>query len=114
MLKRLLHTHSDVDDSMDIISIVLFGYLFLVMIFAVFAYSYPIRSREDPEKFRTSFSLLLAVGFFPAFLLLIAYENPVTDRNGNTSLFISIMTLPIYFCVAPTHYWQTYQSKILT
>ena len=113
MLKRLLHTHSDVDDSMDIISIVLFGYLFLAIIFSVLAYSYPIRSREDPEKFRTSLSMILAVVFFPAYLIILAYENPVRINSGKTSLFISIVTLPIYFFVAPTDYWQTYQTKIL-
>ena len=113
MLKRLLHTHSDVDDSMDIISIIIFGYLFLAIVFAVLAYSYPVRSREDPEKFRTSLSLFLAVCFFPAYLILIIYENPVRNSNGKTSLFISVVTLPIYFCIAPTDYWQTYQSKIL-
>lgn len=111
MLRRSLHSHTIIDSSQETMLFIFFGWLFVALIFTVLAYAYPIRSREDPTVYRTTLTVTLAACFFPAYLIWLAYDNPVRDQAGNPSVFLTVVTFPIYFCVAPPDYWDTYQPK---
>jgi CDP-diglyceride synthetase len=113
MIGRNLHSHTIIDSPQETMLFIFFGWLFVAMVFAVLAYAYPIRSRSDPTAYRITLSVTLAVFFPPAFLVWLAWENPVRNISGEPALFLTVVSLPIYFCVAPTDYWDTYQPKKL-
>lgn len=113
MLGRNLHTHTSIDGAQETILFVFFGWLFVAIVSAVLAYAYPIRSRDNPTVYRTTLSVTLAVLFPPAFIMWLAIENPVRNISGDPAVFLTVVTLPIYFCVAPTEYWDAYQLKKL-
>lgn len=111
MIGRILHSHTIIDNTQENMLFIFFGWLFVAIIFAVLAYAYPLRSRSDPTKFRISVSVTLAVIFPPAFIVWLAWENPMRNISGEPAMFLTVVTLPIYFCVAPMDYWDAYEPK---
>lgn len=110
-LPRLLHSHTVIDEPQDTVLFIFFTWLFLAIVMSVLAYAFPFKDGEG--KFRPLLSVLIAVVFFPAYVIYLAIQNPLMDYENENYLFTFLVLLifwPLYFALAPKKYWDEYQT----
>jgi hypothetical protein len=81
-----------------------YALLITLAVCGVLAYAYPIRS-DSGEPQRVA-SVLLAICFFPEYVLILVAQNPLRESGGRPNWAVTIVVVivfwPAYFCLMPT------------
>lgn len=110
-IPRLLHSHTVIDNPQETMLFIFFAWLFLAIIMSVLAYAFPFKDGQG--NFRPLLSVLVAVVFFPAYIVYVAIQNPLMDYGNQNYLFTFLVLFifwPLYFALAPGEFWYDYQT----
>ena len=110
-IPRLLHSHTVIDNPQETMLFIFFAWLFLAIVMSVLAYAFPFKDGEG--NFRPLLSVLVAVVFFPAYIVYVAIQNPLMDYGNKNYLFTFLVLFifwPMYFALAPREFWDNYQT----